>query len=449
MQNSPRQKYSKIRLFDRAFIYCFILLNSISGLKIADVPVNGILMIVFFGYISLKYLSDTHNPHLKIQKGDTFVTFIIASMISCLLSVFATYSLPHQNVVAGYLANGLVYFFIYLLLYNTEQSLRNSISVVFKNGLVYAARIQAVWGIAQLVLLYSAGININEILFVDILHSTTVRDWIMGFYTGNTWNLRITGLNFENSMFALVVCVGVALEKKIVWKLFMTAVAILSLSRTGWVMLAGYYTFFLYQNRNKFRLVKKRKLMVGWISLIAVFACFLIAYTRVPTIRMQIDNIIIRATDSDAISISGARHLLYYPYGVDIFLFRSNILQILFGYGMRCSGIAFSQQPDICQIIGIGMYPTAWAVECDVIGLLLGGGIVTFLAYYATLIRTRKSIYSDAILMIFLGGITYHYHSISYVILIILMASLVSKDSTYGGRKNLRTDTHNKENICT
>lgn len=51
--------------------------------------------------------------------------------------------------------------------------------------------------------------------------------------------------------------------------------------------------------------------------------------------------------------------------------------------------------------------------------------------------------------MIFLGGITYHYHSISYVILIILMASLVSKDSTCGGRKNLRTDTHNKENICT
>lgn len=449
MPNSPRQKRSKIRLFDRVFIYSFILLNSISGLKIADVSVNGILMIVFFGYILLKYLSNTHNLRLKIQKGDTFVTFMIASMISCLLSVFATYSLPHQNVVAGYLANSMVYFFIYLLLYNTERSLRNSISVVFKNGLIYAARIQAVWGIAQLVLLYGAGININEILFVDILHSTTVRDWIMGFYTGNTWSLRITGLNFENSMFALVVCIGVALEEKTVWKLFMTAVAILSLSRTGWVMLAGYYAFLLYQNRDKFRVIKKRKLIVGWISLTVVFVCFLIVYTRVPAIKMQIDNIIIRATDSDAISISGSRHLLYYPYGVDILLFRSNILQMLFGYGMRCSGIAFSQQPDICQIMGIGTYPSAWAVECDVIGLLIGGGIVTFLAYYATLIRTRKSIYGDAILIIFLGGITYHYHSISYVVLIILMASLVSKNSNCGERKNLRTDRHNKDNVCT
>ena len=81
---------------------------------------------------------------------------------------------------------------------------------------------------------------------------------------------------------------------------------------------------------------------------------------------------------------------------------------------------------DICNIIGIGSYPNAWAVECDVIGLLLGGGIITFIAYYVALFknfRIRASQYKGAILMIFLGGITYHYHSISYVIFIIMMAS--------------------------
>ena len=56
-------------------------------------------------------------------------------------------------------------------------------------------------GLLQFVLLYTFGININQILFVDILHSTNSRDWIMGFYTGDSWNMRITGLNFENSMF--------------------------------------------------------------------------------------------------------------------------------------------------------------------------------------------------------------------------------------------------------
>ena len=42
----------------------------------------------------------------------------------------------------------------------------------------------------------------------------------MGYYTGNTWNMRITGLNFENSMFALEVCVGAALDQNIVWTFF-------------------------------------------------------------------------------------------------------------------------------------------------------------------------------------------------------------------------------------
>ena len=431
---------SGIGKLDKWFLYSFILLNSISGLKIADVSVNGILMIVFFIFVLFKYLSNKHNMNLKIQKRDSFVMFMIASMVSSLLSVFEVYSIPHQNVVIGYLANSLVYFLIYLLLYNLEYTVKYSISVAFRKGLVYAARIQALWGIVQLILLYGAGININEILFVDILHSTTVRDWIMGFYTGNTWNLRITGLNFENSMFALVVCVGVVLEEKTIWKLFLGGVVILSLSRTGWVMLAGYLIVLLYRNRSKFRQIKINKLMIGITSLIAVPICLFFLYTKVPAIKMQIVNIIIRATDTDAVSISGARHLLYYPYGIAIWLFRSNIIQMIFGYGMRCSGIAFSQQPDICQIIGIESYSTAWAVECDVIGLLLGGGIVTFFAYYITLINTRKSIYKDAILVIFFGGITYHYHSISYVILIIMMASLVSKDTKSNCKNCLRND---------
>lgn len=35
----------------------------------------------------------------------------------------------------------------------------------------------------------------------------------------------------------------------------------------------------------------------------------IIVYTRVPAIRMQHDNIIVKATDSDVVNIYGARHL--------------------------------------------------------------------------------------------------------------------------------------------
>ena len=101
-----------------------------------------------------------------------------------------------------------------------------------------------------------------------------------------------------------------------------------------------------------------------------------------PALQRQILNIATRFNDSSSVNISARRHWLYYPYGFYIWLLRSNPLQMLFGYGMRCSGVAFSQQSDICSIIGIGPYSSAWAVECDVIGLLLCGGIITFLEYY-------------------------------------------------------------------
>lgn len=107
-----------------------------------------------------------------------------------------------------------LYLVIFVLFFNCTNKYISECTDCYVRGIVLAARIQAIWGILQLVLQYSAGININQILFVDILHSTNTRDWIMGFISGNSWNMRITGLNFENSMFALVVCLGAVLEKK-------------------------------------------------------------------------------------------------------------------------------------------------------------------------------------------------------------------------------------------
>lgn len=76
------------------------------------------------------------------------------------------------------------------------------------------------------------------------------------------------------------------------------------------------------------------------------------------------------------------------------------------------------------QCNGIGTYSSAWTAECDVIGLLLGGGICTFLAYYIEMLKNVKTKYGDAIIVLLIGGITYHYHSISYVVFLMMMASL-------------------------
>ena len=103
-------------------------------------------------------------------------------------------------------------------------------------------------------------------------------------------------------------------------------------------------------------------------------------------------------------------------------------MQKLFGYGMRCSGIAFSQNSQVTTAVGIHEnFRSAWAVECDAIGLLLGGGLLTFLFYYFAVFQTlgnRHNLYKDAVFIILIGGLSYHYHSISYVVFVLLFAAL-------------------------
>lgn len=413
-----------MRTWEKLFIYTFVILNSISGLQIAGVAINTLFVGVFFVFSAIEYLKYRTSSNLKMPKYSSFVFFLIFSIISCLMSMLYDFQLAHQDVVKSYLINSFIYLTIFVLFFNCKSQYVDECTGCFSDGLVYAARIQAVWGILQIVLQYGAGININQILFVDILHSSNSRDWVMGFFSGNSWNMRITGLNFENSMFALVVCLGAALEKERVWKIVLLTVAVLSLSRTGWVMVVGYLCVIMARIIKKKYIISKKKLIKRVSGSVATIVISLIAYFKVHAIQRQVANILLRVRDTDSVGISGMRHLLYYPYGFEIWLTRSNILQKLFGYGMRCSGVAFSEQHDICNIIGIGAYSSAWAVECDVIGLLLGGGICTFLAYYIEMFKNLKTKYRDAIIVLLIGGITYHYHSISYVIFLMMMASL-------------------------
>lgn len=413
-----------MRTWEKLFIYTFVILNSISGLQIAGVALNTLFVGAFVVFSAAEYLKYRNSSNLKIPKYSGFVLFLIFSIISCLMSMMYEFQIAHQSVVKSYLINSVIYLAIFVLFFNCKWQYVDECTDCYSDGIVYAARIQAAWGILQIVLQYGAGININQILFVDILHSSNSRDWVMGFFSGNSWNMRITGLNFENSMFALVVCLGAALEKKKVWKIILLIVAVLSLSRTGWIMVGGYLCVIVIRTIKKKSIVSKKKLIKGASGSITTIVISLIAYFKVPAIHRQVNSILLRVRDTDAISISGMRHLLYYPYGFEIWLTRSNILQMLFGYGMRCSGVAFSEQYDICNIIGIGTYSSAWAIECDVIGLLLGGGICTFLAYYTEMFKNVKTKYGDAIIVLLIGGITYHYHSISYVVFLMMMASL-------------------------
>lgn len=226
-----------MKTWEKIIVIGFVILNSISGLQISGISVNAVFVGLFTVFAGVEFLKHKNKGGMKIPRASGFLLFILCSMVSCLFSMAYDFRVEHYDIVKSYLINSTFYLVIFVLLFNCTNKYLSECTDCYVNGIVWAARIQAIWGILQLILQYGAGININQILFVDILHSTNTRDWIMGFFSGNSWNMRITGLNFENSMFALVVCLGAALEKKKVWKFLLLATAVLSLSRTGWVIL--------------------------------------------------------------------------------------------------------------------------------------------------------------------------------------------------------------------
>lgn len=445
MSNDMSRLYS-ISKTEEVFIYLFVILNSISGVQIAGKSINTFLVILFLAYVVLFYMKHRKERQVSIPKRSDFIFFNIFSMISCLLSMCYAFSLPHNAVVRGYLVNSIAYVIVFVLFLNCKTESINEFLRIFKNALVLTAKINVVWGFLQTGLVYIAGFNINQWLFVDILHASNDRAWVMGFYSSSGWNIRMTGLNFENSMFAIIVCIGLALADGKIWKVLMTVAVILSLSRTGWVMLAGYYGVILIKRMMRYSLKVKRKVLIEGIAAIVLGVCaVLYLYSSSEVFSKMVNNVFLRITDESALNISAARHYLYYPYGLDIWMMRSSPLQQLFGYGMRCSGIPFSENLDIMSKLGgYQAYTSAWAVECDVIGLLLGGGITTFLAYYFNIFKLIKdnNVLSPSILVILFGGITYHYHSVSYILFIILFGSL-----SMSKRTSLRNSQQRRNNL--
>lgn len=147
------KKYKYINNFQKMFIFIIVLLNSISGLQIKNVSVNMYLIFAFVlivFYFFLKY----NTNELKLPVKKTFILYMFFSIISCILSLLYTYKIPHENIVIKYAINSAVYLLIFLFLYNTKKELKNEFIDVFINALIWAARVQVIWGLMQVILVY-------------------------------------------------------------------------------------------------------------------------------------------------------------------------------------------------------------------------------------------------------------------------------------------------------
>lgn len=306
--------------------------------------------------------------------------FVLSVLITSMVSFYTFSSEWLINSISLSVKN-LFFILAILLLFKNNELINNR--TYFIKGLYYSALINLLWAYLQLYFGYVLGININEVVFSNVLHLNGGVDWNQNVANGIVY--RMSGLSWEPANFGLIANIGIILSSNIYLKIAFAIGILLSTSKMGMMCLAVILivdTIRYIQNSNKKRIyIKSNELMKSlFIGIIIIAICLFFENIIISGIERICDmfdvlNIALTSMDNTSANI----HKLYYEKLLYIYS-NSDLLNILFGYGMFCAGYPY-------VINNIVMYSGVWNPESDFITLFIGNGIVGGFIYYAILMR--------------------------------------------------------------
>lgn len=246
------------------------------------------------------------------------------------------------------------------------------------------ALLQLLWIPLQYIFYHLAGIDINKLIFVDTLHllenASFIRSWV--YYP--------SGLSWHSAVLAPLMVIAFCLFRELPIRALIIIDSLICGNSTAAIGVAvciilsvGYSLLrLLKKHKNK---VKKNSLIYGSIFLIILIFLFY-RFSLVSVLSNQFFYISSRlfGGESDA---STSAHLQYYSDYITV-VKNSSFLQILFGYGLGCSGYTITQMYN--RYVSLGN----WAIECDIINIAINRGVIGFFVYYSFLfyiaIKGRK-----------------------------------------------------------
>lgn len=241
-------------------------------------------------------------------------------------------------------------------------------------GLKITVFVQLLWIPMQYVAYHAMHIDLNDLFFHRLFHfmdnASFIRSWVY-YPSGFTWHSAVIAPLF---VIAFVLYRQPAVRLLIIVD---SAICGSSTALIGVMCSAAILLFFRLCDfvRTK-QTLKSKKIM---LSIAAVAAALAAAYAMglLDSIFESIMYTISRLSDgSDDASTS--THLGYYTDYFKI-LKRSSLMQIILGYGYGCSGYPIS------EMYGLYADHASWAVECDIINILISRGMFGFVVYYILL----------------------------------------------------------------
>lgn len=369
------------------FINVFIMLffSSVLGAQVFGISLNKLAIIPFLIYMLLT--TNIRDNHIVVgRRASILIMFFFLSIVSSIISLTASYSNIEgytSNVINYTTQNIIFYIPLVVLVYNSTQkdeiitAVKKSISIIFRVNIIVA--------IIEFISYFIVGDALaNQIL--SIFYGKNAQSAIINLFSLGTF-IRPAGLNLDPAYFGIILCLGNVFEDKPFWRLMGFAVALIAMSRTAIVIIC---VLFIYRNYKNFKKIKFKYAMIA----LAVIIVAIIIFLTNDRISNQIMGMLRRFNFSSEMSSEDtgtARHLLYIPKSIEIFLFKYNLIQKLIGFGPRASGTILAHSNVMNKYLMPSSFTTRWVLECDFAELLLGYGLIGFILYYMIAFRLRNA----------------------------------------------------------
>ena len=265
--------------------------------------------------------------------------------------------------------------------------------------------VQVIVCIAQFLLYNGAHIDLNQLVFRDILHMVeNPSQYKLGVF-------HPSGMCWHSAFMAPIVIIAFVVCDSYFVKTLAVVDAVICNNATAMIGigvclgLTGMFSIVDFLKRAS-KTVRKRTFIA--ISLIVVAIIPILFCTNiVPVVYDKIVDIYGRATGAVYDGGSANAHIRYFTAYPNV-VKNSSIIQFLFGYGTGNSGYTMS------NLYGQYVDLKSWVVETDVMNQIYSNGIIGFILYYSFLLYiaikgyklNRK--YFILTISIILAGITYN-----------------------------------------
>ena len=340
---------------------------------------------------------------LRITRDRTIISLYCIWVLSTLLCFVSDIPLSYKkNSIIAIVF--LVPTFFTVSFY--ERYIRSERFVAYiKKALALTCTVQVIVCIAQFLLYNGAHIDLNQLVFRDILHMVeNPSQYKLGVF-------HPSGMCWHSAFMAPIVIIAFVVCDSYFVKTLAVVDAVICNNATAMIGigvclgLTGMFSIVDFLKRAS-KTVRKRTFIA--ISLIVVAIIPILFCTNiVPVVYDKIVDIYGRATGAVYDGGSANAHIRYFTAYPNV-VKNSSIIQFLFGYGTGNSGYTMS------NLYGQYVDLKSWVVETDVMNQIYSNGIIGFILYYSFLLYiaikgyklNRK--YFILKISIILAGITYN-----------------------------------------